>query len=197
MSCAFLISYTHPCSQVLDVTIERGSGNQRDRFFQQLYTVKIVPLKSFCDGDTFASLFGDAFSECQKLSPAELLERARMTKWFRKGNSLAQDVPFPKNVDGEALPHGAVLNFDKKPIILHTRRALIWWLRLRNVNIPGSYPMHSFQSDCGGEEPGLVDLVQRTLDSNAACMTVEQAGNPNSPPSPKRLSYRKPYPCPI
>ena len=150
--------------------------------------MKIVPLTPFRDGDTFASLFGDAFSECKKLAPAELLERARMKKWFRKGNSLAQDVPFPKNLDGEALPHGAVLNFDKKPIILHTRRALIWWLRLRNVNIPGSYPMHSFQSDCGGEEPGLVDLVQRALDSNAACMTVEQVGNPNSPPSPKRLT---------
>lgn len=96
-------------------------------------------------------MFGDAFEECKKIAPAELLERARMKKWFRKGNTLTKDVPFPKNLDGEALPHGAVLNFDKKPIILHTRRALIWWLRLRNVNIPGSYPMHSFKSDCGAQ----------------------------------------------
>ena len=159
----------------MDVTVSGGRGKQRDRFFNQEYSdPKIVPLRPFLDGDTFETLFQDAFSGANNLSPAELLTRVKMKKWFRHGKTLAKDVPYPKNIDGKHLPHGAVLNFEKTPIILHSRRALIWWLRLRNVNIPGTYPMESFENPAGGREPGLIDLVQKALETNVPCLTVEQ-----------------------
>ena len=65
------------------------------------------------------------------MSPLELKERATFKKWFRQGPKASlEDVPYPER-DGKKLPHGAILD-DAVPIQLHTRRAVIWWLRLRN-----------------------------------------------------------------
>ena len=176
-----MYAYVVYVPQVLDVTLNRGNGSSRERFFKQLYdNAKIVPLTPFREEQTFESLFGSVFSHGNQMSPAELLTRARMSKWFRHGDSLLRDVPYPQE-NGKKLPHGAVLNFEKNPIASHTRRALIWWLRLRGVNLPGSYPMHPFPSPCGGEEPGLIELVERARTSNAPCMTVEQVGNSTNP----------------
>ena len=85
------------------------------------------------------------------MSPAELLKYAQLQKWFRQGddNTLVQELPYPTDADGNSLPHGAVLDFEQVPVRLHSRRALVWWLRLRHVNIPMDYPLNCFTSECG------------------------------------------------
>ena len=106
---------------------------------------------------------------------ATLLQHAKMQKWFRKGKpNILADVPYPTDDNDNELPHGAHLDFDTIPPHLHSRRALIWWLRLRKVNVPGNYPMMSFTSECGSQEPGLIQLVDRYRKKNAPCMTLEQ-----------------------
>ena len=157
-----------------------------DRFFRGDYDVEIAPLTPFPQAavtanDPFEYTFGtDTFSMCNEdgtpMDHAQLLLHAKLEKWFREGtgNTLLQDVPHPRDKDGNQLPHGAVLKFDDIPIRMHPRKALVWWLRLRHVNVPGGYPMEPFQSPCGADEPGLVGLVQRALDVDAPCMSVEE-----------------------
>ena len=86
------------------------------------------------------------------MSPAELLQHAQLEKWFREGddNTLVKEVAYPTDASGNSLPHGAVLDFSQVPVELQSRRALVWWLRLRHVNIPMDYPLNSFTSECGG-----------------------------------------------
>ena len=109
------------------------------------------------------------------MNDTTLLENAKMEKWFRQGvGNILMDAPYPTDSTGNELPHGAVLDFEAVPPKLHPRRALIWWLRLRHVNVPGNYPMHEFLSDCGSKEPGLLQLVRRVRRQRAPCMTVEE-----------------------
>ena len=69
------------------------------------------------DGEPFKALFGEGTFTVTSLSKAELIDRVKVKKWFRTGDEvLYKDVPFPKNQDGEKLPHGAVLDFDQIPI---------------------------------------------------------------------------------
>ena len=110
------------------------------------------------------------------MSPPELAKRAKLETWFREGPKTSlRDLPHPRDDKNRKLPHGAKLD-RKLPIQLHSRKALIWWLRLRNMNIPGNYPLNSLENEHGGKEPGLVDLVRRVLNAkNAApCMTLEE-----------------------
>ena len=77
-----------------------------------------------------------------------VLACTQMRRWFREGdeNRLSlSNVPYPVDKDGNDLPHGSVLDFQQMPIALHPRTALVWWLRLRNVNVPMSYPMEPFE----------------------------------------------------
>jgi len=98
----------------------------------------------------FKRKFGTVFD--LEMSPTELLQRAQLEKWFREGddNTLVEEVPYPTNADGKRLPHGAVLDFAQVPVELQPRRTLVWWLRLRHVNVPMDYPSNSFMSECGG-----------------------------------------------
>ena len=98
----------------------------------------------------FKKKFGNLFD--LEMSPGELLQHAQLNKWFREGdeNHLVKEVPYPTDVDGNRLPHGAVLDFAQVPVELQSRRALVWWLRLRHVNIPMDYTSNSFTSECGG-----------------------------------------------
>ena len=99
--------------------------------------------------EDFKRKFGTAFD--LDMSTAELLQRAQLEKWFREGddNTLVEEVPYPTDADGNSLPHGAVLDFTQVPVEFHSRRALVWWLRLRHVNIPMDYPLNRFTSECG------------------------------------------------
>ena len=111
------------------------------------------------------------------MSALELAKRAKLKKWFREGPKTSlRDIPYPLDDKNRRLPHGAQLDFKNLPVQLHSRRALIWWLRLRKMNIPGNYPLKSFDNEQGGKEPGLLDLVQlvREAKENAPCMTLEE-----------------------
>ena len=111
------------------------------------------------------------------MSSADLAKHAKMQTWFRQGRKASlKDVPHPTDSNGRKLPHGAKLDFVSVPIKFHPRRALIWWLRLRHMNIPGDYPLQQFVNEHGGIEPGLVQLVELVLKAkeNAPCMTLEE-----------------------
>ena len=45
---------------------------------------------------------------------------------------------------------------------------------MRYCNVPNSYPLEPFKTECGGEEPGLVTLVERALDEDPPVMTIDQ-----------------------
>ena len=164
---------------VLDIKVKRGAGRVQDRFFAGQYdVVGIKPLTPFPKTtDSFNSMFGDGIFELS-LDVCEMKKCAEMRKWFREGtkNTLLLDVPYPTDQDGNPLPHGAVLNFHDVPIRAQPRSALIWWLRLRYVNVPGSYPMEPHPNACGSDEPGLFGLVTQALDAGPRCpiMTVEE-----------------------
>ena len=94
--------------------------NQRDRFFAgEFDRVRVVPMTPFPETSTtvtdpFEEMFGKGVFT---MGSSDLLECARMNKWFRQGDvNKLRDVPYPTNADGHELPHGSVLNFNKTPI---------------------------------------------------------------------------------
>lgn len=124
-----------------------------DAFFNGSYNVRgIVPLNPFppsalTGGDPFAKVFGDNIFDDNHMEQGEFLDYVQLRKWFRKGdsNALVKNVPYPRDLDNNPLPHGAKLDFDVTPVKLQPRQALIWWLTLRYVTVPNSYPMESFK----------------------------------------------------
>ena len=80
------------------------------------------------------------------MEQSDLLDHVQLRKWFRKGkhNTLMKNVAYPKDGDGNELPYGAELD-PSAPIRCQPRQALIWWLTLRYVNVPNSYPMEKFK----------------------------------------------------
>ena len=121
----------------------------RDRFFVGDYDITgVIPLTPFpaTIEDPFTHFFGDDTFELL-MDPCELLDYAKLKKWFREGteNQLMKNVPYPLDADKNPLPHGALLDFDNVPIKYQPRKALVWWARLRHINVPASYPMDPFE----------------------------------------------------
>ena len=71
--------------------------------------------------DPFEKIFGAGTFQTTALSSVDLYAGSRLEKWFRKGkdNVLLHEVPYPRDVDGNKLPYGAILDFDKVPIRLN------------------------------------------------------------------------------
>ena len=113
---------------VLTFTINPGRGKARDRFFAGQYdNVKVVPLTPFPESattstttttttDPFERMFGANTFTQTPMSSTDLLQHARMEKWFRRGDdNRVVDVPYPTK-GGKKLPHGALLDFNKVPV---------------------------------------------------------------------------------
>ena len=115
---------------VLDLDIKPGRGTARQRFFEGLYVhVKLVPLTKFRETtaattssalhkDSFGKIFGAGTFQVKALSSVQLYAGSRLHKWFRQGekNVLVDKVPYPRDVDRNKLPYGAILDFDQVPI---------------------------------------------------------------------------------
>ena len=65
---------------------------------------------------TFEKMFGKG-TFALNLVNSDLLDFAKVKKWFRQPDEvIGKDVPHPTNDDGEKLPHGAELDFERIPI---------------------------------------------------------------------------------
>ena len=144
--------------------------------------------------DFFDRIFGKGTFSLA-MSPAKLLENAKLIQWFRSGpeNVLLAEVPYPTDGNGRSLPHGSVLDFSEVPITLHSRRALVWWLRLRHVNVPLDYPMGSFVSECGSTEPGLVSTSHTHTHIHIPLLSHTHT-TPLLPPHKYTLTYTRVHP---
>ena len=82
--------------------------------------MSIVPLSTIPDTLVTTTdglgMFKEMFGCFAEMPSCDLLEGAQMTKWFRDNKDCTLDVPYPENDDGQQLPHGALLDFNKVPI---------------------------------------------------------------------------------
>ena len=84
---------------------------------------------------TWTHAFGDWGEDIMRTAGNTVTMRkaeAMFEVWGRDGQPL-KPVPFPTNASGARLPHGAVLDFEKRKVALHSDVALRRWLSARNV----------------------------------------------------------------
>ena len=109
---------------------------KRQLFLDGAYTASLVPLHPFArDGMTWTDIFADGWGEVirtvEGLSADDRKQEARFQTWAR-GEPL-KPVPYPTTTEGVKLCHGAVLNFNERPVHLHSAIALRRWLKSRNM----------------------------------------------------------------
>ena len=163
------------------------------------HTVTMEPLTPFSAVEhTFASVFPKLDFHTpfrgQEENPGVLSRYARMEDWAREP---LLHLPQPTNAAGVPLPHGAVLDFDRRPPHLvgsfvcapatlththdtctHTRtprtlnqvhtRALRTWLACRNVKTTQRNMRHTSVNRNGRSFAGVVELVNRELRSSSS-----------------------------
>ena len=109
----------------------------RDTFYAGDYEVQLVPLKPFpTEGCNFANFLGGVF-ELGNVRDMRLQE-SKMVLWARKdhtGRRIALAEPPLPVLNGVQRPHGAVLDFHKRPVPLVHDTALVKYLRYRGVRL--------------------------------------------------------------
>ena len=109
----------------------------RDTFYAGDYQVELVPLKPFPTSDCNFSNFLDGAFELGNVQDMRLQE-SKMILWARKdpaGRRITLAEPPLPVVNGVAHPHGAVLDFQKRPVPLVHDAALVKFLRYRGVRL--------------------------------------------------------------
>ena len=114
------------------------STEKRKLFCEGNFSVELAPLNAHEAGATWLDLFPagwgrDIMAVKTGLSLADKKKEATFETWAR--GPAIEPVPNPKNSAGEALCHGAVLNFVERPVEMHSAIALRRWLKSRNMTV--------------------------------------------------------------
>lgn len=86
--------------------------------------------------DMFADGWGLVIRTVEGMSVDDRKEEATFHTWAR-GQPI-QPAPYPTTAEGVQLCHGALLNFNERPVHLHSAIALRRWLKSRNM----TYSIH-------------------------------------------------------
>lgn len=108
---------------------------KRKLFTHGAYTARVAPLNPFASGLTWNNFYpngwGDVIRTVEEMPARDRKNEVTLRTWGR-GEPI-QSVPYPTTAAGIQLCHGAWLNFDERPVHLHSAIALSRWLKSRNV----------------------------------------------------------------
>ena len=177
--------------------VYRISTDDRQHMYDGKYTVTMVPLNPFeKTGSTTTSwtnFLGGAFHVDE--DDEVLLKEAQMELWARcddTGNRIPlQEPPLPKLADDNGVmverPHGAVLDFNKRPPFLVNNTALMRYLRCLGMRIKSDHPRSNTEVVAHPGDPdntlscirysyrGLVELVGDALVFGRQPITAAEA----------------------
>lgn len=135
------IVYNYPVYRVAFAMPRRNPQltviKKRELFLAGNYTVGLRPLNPFQQDMTWLTCFPDGWGaeimQVVDMSDEDRKSEATFRTWAR-GPDIAL-VPYPTNEDGDKMCHGSILNFNERPVHLHSNVALQRWLKARNASV--------------------------------------------------------------
>jgi hypothetical protein len=173
----------------LHYPVHKIQTNSREDFLSGKYTTELAPLYPFEEsGVTFTTFLDGAFAIAD--IPALREKESRLHVWARQqdgSNIELCEPPFPV-VNGVQRPHGAVLDFAKRPPHLVYSAALVRYLRCRGMRVRSDHPRETKQvpvyaghdnhelREITYERKGLIQLVKESLEKgcDAGLITLEE-----------------------
>ena len=123
--------------------------DKRRLFKKGDFTVEIQPLNAFADDvswtDVFREGWGEDINQTACMRAIARKKEATFKVWAR-GPPL-RPHPYPTDDAGVQYAHGAILDFEKRPVALHSDIALRRWLRSRNVS-HSEAKRHTYLGEC-------------------------------------------------
>ena len=161
----------------------------REDFLSGKYTTKLAPLYPFEEpGATFTTFLDGVFHIADV--PALREKESRLHVWARQkdGSRIELSEPPYPVVNGVQRPHGAVLDFAKRPPHLVHSAALVRYLRCRGMRVRSDHPRETIQvpvyadqdnhelREITYEQKGLIQLVKESVElgCDAGLITLEE-----------------------